>query len=74
MKRWFALLFTLVLTLPAYAHIGSKDVYEEVDAGPYKLYVTIRPPNHVPGAAANARSAPWCYGPIPSPSPKGSTR
>jgi hypothetical protein len=52
MKRWLALLFTLVLTLPAYAHIGSKDVYEEVDAGQYKLYVTIRPPNVIPGVAA----------------------
>jgi hypothetical protein len=52
MKRWLSLLFTLALTLPAYAHIGSKDVYEEVSAGPYKLYVTIRPPNVIPGVAA----------------------
>jgi hypothetical protein len=52
MKRWLALLFTLALTLPAYAHIGSKDVYEEVNAGQYKLYVTIRPPNVIPGVAA----------------------
>jgi hypothetical protein len=52
MKRWLALLFTVALALPAYAHIGSKDVFEEVNAGPYKLYVTIRPPNVVPGVAA----------------------
>ena len=52
MKRWFALLFTLALALPAYAHIGSKDVFEEVNAGPYKLFVTIRPPNVIPGVAA----------------------
>jgi hypothetical protein len=52
MKRWLALLFTLALTLPAYAHIGSKDVYEEVNAGPYKLFVTIRTPNVIPGVAA----------------------
>jgi hypothetical protein len=52
MRRWLAVLFTLALTLPAYAHIGSKDVYEEVNAGPYKLYVTIRPPNVIPGVAA----------------------
>jgi hypothetical protein len=52
MKRWLSLLFTLALTLPAYAHIGSKDVYEEVNAGQYKLYVTIRPPNVIPGVAA----------------------
>ncbi len=47
-----AFLLSLALTLPAYAHIGSKDVYEEVDAGPYKLFVTIRPPNVIPGVAS----------------------
>jgi hypothetical protein len=52
MKRWLTLLFTLALTLPAYADIGSKDVFEEVNAGQYKLYVTIRPPNVIPGVAA----------------------
>jgi len=52
MKRWLALVFTLALNVPAYAHIGSKDVYEEVKAGPYKLFVTIRPPNVIPGVAA----------------------
>ena len=52
MKRWLAVFVTLALTLPAYAHIGSKDVYEEVNAGPYKLFVTIRPPNVIPGVAA----------------------
>jgi hypothetical protein len=52
MKKWLGLLFTLALTLPAYAHIGSKDVYEEVNAGQYKLFVTIRPPNVIPGVAA----------------------
>ena len=42
----------LVLLVPtAYAHVGSKDVFETVDAGPYKLYVTIRPPNVIPGIA-----------------------
>jgi hypothetical protein len=39
------------VALPAYAHIGSKDVYEEVNAGPYKLFVTIRTPNVIPGVA-----------------------
>ena len=51
MKRWLGF-FSLALTLPAYAHIGSKDVYEEVNAGPYKLFVTIRTPNVIPGVAA----------------------
>jgi hypothetical protein len=42
-------LFALVL--PAYAHVGNKDVYQELTAGPYKLYVTIRTPNVIPGVA-----------------------
>ena len=37
--------------MPAYAHVGSKDVYEEVSTGPYKLFVTIRTPNVIPGVA-----------------------
>ena len=54
MKWWrpvFTLLLSLALALPAHAHIGSKDVYEEVNAGPYKLFVTIRTPNVIPGVA-----------------------
>jgi TRAP-type C4-dicarboxylate transport system permease small subunit len=46
-----ALFIALTLVLPAHAHIGSKDVYEEVNAGPYKLFVTIRTPNVIPGVA-----------------------
>ena len=46
-----ALLLTFLTTLPAYAHIGSKDVFEQVTAGPYKFFVTIRPPTVVPGVA-----------------------
>jgi len=45
------LLLSLTIALPAYAHIGSKDVYEQVDAGAYKLFVTIRTPNVIPGVA-----------------------
>src|ERR1700761_517969 len=41
----------LLLALPAYAHVGSKDVYEDLSAGPYKLFVTIRAPNVIPGVA-----------------------
>ena len=33
------------------AHVGSPDVFFEGDAGPYKLLVTIRPPQVVPGVA-----------------------
>jgi hypothetical protein len=48
------LLFIIValgLAVPAHAHIGSKDVFEQVSAGPYKLFVTIRTPNVIPGVA-----------------------
>jgi hypothetical protein len=42
-----------VLSVPqrAHAHVGSKDVFETVNAGPYKLYVTIRMPTVIPGVA-----------------------
>ncbi len=50
-RRLPALLCLLVACAPAYAHVGSKDVFEEVSAGPYKLYVTIRPPTVIPGVA-----------------------
>ncbi len=46
------LLLTLLLGVPAaHAHLGSKDVFETVHAGPYTLYVTVRPPNVIPGVA-----------------------
>jgi hypothetical protein len=51
-RSLFGLLACLLLACPAYAHIGSKDVYEQVSAGPYKLFVTIRTPNVIPGVAS----------------------
>ena len=45
------LLFLAALLAPAYAHVGSKDVFEQVSAGPYKLFITIRPPRVIPGIA-----------------------
>jgi len=33
------------------AHVGSKDVFQQVTAGPYKLFVTVRMPNVIPGVA-----------------------
>jgi hypothetical protein len=48
MKR--ALVLSL-LVLPLAAHVGSPDVFFEGAAGPYKLLVTIRPPEVVPGIA-----------------------
>jgi hypothetical protein len=35
----------------ARAHVGSKDVFEQVSAGPYTLFVTVRPPTVIPGVA-----------------------
>lgn len=50
--RWLVLLAAaFALALPAHAHVGNKDVYQELTAGPYKLYVTIRTPNVIPGVA-----------------------
>ena len=33
------------------AHIGSPDVYLDADAGPYRLFVTVRAPQVIPGVA-----------------------
>jgi hypothetical protein len=33
------------------AHIGSPDIYLDGDAGPYKLFVTVHPPQVIPGVA-----------------------
>jgi len=37
---------------PVFAHVGSKDVFEQVNAGPYKLFVIIRMPTVIPGVAS----------------------
>lgn len=37
--------------LPALAHIGSPDIFLEGSAGPYSLFVTVRPPVVIPGVA-----------------------
>ncbi len=39
------------LASPAAAHIGSPDIYLDGKAGPYQLFVTIRPPLVIPGVA-----------------------
>jgi hypothetical protein len=49
--RILPLLALALLTHPAHAHLGSPDVYEEGNAGPYKLYVVVRPPQVIPGVA-----------------------
>jgi hypothetical protein len=45
------LVLSFLVTVPAWAHVGSKDVFEQVDAGPYRLLVTVRTPNVIPGVA-----------------------
>ena len=51
MKRLLLFVLILIAALPAWAHVGSKDVFQTVHAGPYTLYVTVRPPNVIPGVA-----------------------
>jgi len=58
--RVLLLLLLCAFTAPhaAHAHVGSKDVFEQVDAGPYKLFITIRTPVVIPGVASvEARSS-----------------
>jgi TRAP-type C4-dicarboxylate transport system permease small subunit len=51
MRFILSLLVCLMASGAAHAHVGSKDVYETVTVGPYKLYVTIRTPTVIPGVA-----------------------
>src|SRR5277367_5393635 len=41
---WLVCFSVLLSARPASAHVGSPDVYAEGHAGPYKLFVVIRPP------------------------------
>lgn len=43
---------TASLAVIAQAHVGSPDVYLDGKAGPYQLFVTVRPPQVIPGVAA----------------------
>lgn len=45
------LLALLALAIASQAHVGSPDVYLDGKAGPYQLFVTIRPPLVIPGVA-----------------------
>jgi hypothetical protein len=56
LKRRAAALAVLVGLLlagggAAHAHVGSPDVFHEGAAGPYRVFVTVRPPEVVPGIA-----------------------
>jgi hypothetical protein len=51
-RQPFGLVFLLLAgALPAHAHVGSPDVFYEGAAGPYRLFVTVRVPQVVPGVA-----------------------
>ena len=45
------LLSLVLLAAPAFAHVGSPDVYFDGKAGPYQLLITVRPPAMIPGLA-----------------------
>src|ERR1700674_5389904 len=44
-------IFLLFTALPIGAHVGSPDVFYEGSAGPYRLFVTVRVPQVIPGVA-----------------------
>jgi hypothetical protein len=46
-----AIILALASSVPARAHVGSPDVYADGNAGPYRLFVTVRPPQVIPGVA-----------------------
>jgi hypothetical protein len=52
MRRFVIIVLALAAwALPASAHVGSHDVFHEGNAGPYKLFVTVRVPQVIPGIA-----------------------
>jgi hypothetical protein len=52
-RKQFLRLIILLLgaVLPLSAHVGSPDVFYEGNAGPYRLFVTVRVPQVIPGVA-----------------------
>jgi len=51
--RSVLLAVVVLVALPriASAHVGSPDVFVDMQAGPYRLFVTVRPPYAIPGIA-----------------------
>jgi hypothetical protein len=47
----FLIALLLIGAAPAYAHVGSPDVFYVADAGPYHLSVSVRMPKVIPGLA-----------------------
>jgi hypothetical protein len=50
-RLWAACAGALLCAPVAHAHVGSPDVYADGQAGPYKLFVVVRPPLVIPGVA-----------------------
>ena len=48
---WIVILIVVALQARALAHVGSPDVFLEGQAGPYRLFVIVRPPHAIPGVA-----------------------
>ena len=51
MTRVIFFFFFVLLTQNTFAHIGSPDVVMEGNAGPYKVLVSVQPPDVIPGIA-----------------------
>jgi hypothetical protein len=53
LSAWAVVAIMLVTTLPSApaAHVGSPDVFLDGQAGPYQIFVTVRPPRAIPGIA-----------------------
>lgn len=51
LRTWILLASLLPFASFAHAHVGSPDIYAEGQAGPYKLFVVVRPPTVIPGVA-----------------------
>jgi hypothetical protein len=52
MKKFFGLLALLAISGGAsFAHVGNPDVSMEGSAGPYRLLVSVKPPDVIPGTA-----------------------
>jgi hypothetical protein len=44
-------LLVLIFSVSSSAHVGSPDIFLQGDAGPYRLFVTVRVPQVIPGIA-----------------------
>lgn len=51
MKKVLPLAVLLLLPVHVRAHVGSPDTFFEGNAGPYRLFVTVRMPEVIPGVA-----------------------